>query len=411
MSVFLVIGNYAFAKTTPDCATGWEYFEKACYRPVAIHLTWPQAEAHCQRETPYSHLASVHSQLENDFIYVLMKKSMGSNAATAYWIGAHDTFEVAATGKMNWTNATIDTDFTLAGLSSDHRVQYFLFVIFLLLYLLSVCGNITIMMTIWMERKLHTPMYFFLGNLSFLDIFYSSVTVPKMLISLLGGSNEISYKGCMTQLYFYVSCCSTECLLLSIMGFDRYVAICNPMHYTITMNKSMCLQLAIGLWLIGFTTSIIHTVFTARLPFCDSHMIPHFFCDIPPMLKLSCSDTFMNKILILTAGGFLGLSSFVLTLVSYVQIISAILKIHTKVGRSKTFSTCGSHLVVVLLFFGSISFMYMRPTSNTSMEQDQLVSLLYAVVTPALNPIIYTLRNKEVKRAFKKTFSKILILK
>ncbi|XP_075066372.1 olfactory receptor 5V1-like [Mixophyes fleayi] len=312
---------------------------------------------------------------------------------------------------MNWLNWTSETDFTLSGLSNDERIQYLLFVIFLFLYLMSLGGNLTITTTIWTEEKLHTPMYFFLGNLSFLDICYSSVTVPKLLMGLAGGSSEISYRGCMTQLYFYVSCCSTECLLLSVMGFDRYMAICNPMHYTTIMNKQMCLQLAMGLWLIGFVTSITHTILTAQLSYCDSHRISHFFCDIPPMLKLACSDTFLNKVFILTAGGFLGLSSFVLTLVSYVHIISAILKIHTNVGRSKTFSTCASHLIVVIIFFGSISFMYMRPTSSNSLDQDQLVSLLYAVVTPALNPIIYTLRNKEVNVALKKTINKILFYK
>lgn len=312
---------------------------------------------------------------------------------------------------MNRFNWTLKADFTLAGLSSDERIQTFLFVIFLLFYSMSLCGNLTITTTIWLESKLHTPMYFFLGNLSFLDICYSSVTVPKLLTSLIGGSSDISYRGCMTQLYFYVSCCSTECLLLSVMGFDRYVAICNPMHYTTIMNKQKCVQLAIGLWLTGFLTSIIHTIFTARLPYCKSHQISHFFCDIPPMLKLACSDTFLNKLLILTAGGFLGLSSFFVTLVSYIQIISAILKIHTKLGRSRAFSTCASHLIVVLIFFGSISFMYMRPMSMYSLEQDQLVSLLYAVVTPALNPVIYSLRNKEVKHAMKRTINKIFYSK
>ncbi|XP_056373586.1 olfactory receptor 5V1-like [Hyla sarda] len=310
---------------------------------------------------------------------------------------------------MNNLNWTSEADFTLAGLSSDKRVRSLLFVVFLLFYLMSLCGNLST--AIWVAGKLHTPMYFFLGNLSFLDICYSSVTVPKLLVSLIGGSSEISYRGCMTQLYFYVSCCSTECLLLAVMGFDRYVAICNPMHYITIMNRQKCIQFAIGLWLTGFLTSIIHTIFTARLPYCKSHRISHFFCDIPPMLKLACADTFLNKILILTAGGFLGLSSFFLILVSYIQIISAILKIHTKLGRSKAFSTCASHLLVVLIFFGSISFMYMRPTSMYVLEQDQLVSLLYAVVTPALNPLIYSLRNKEVKSAMKRTINKIFNLK
>ncbi|XP_068103576.1 olfactory receptor 5V1-like [Hyperolius riggenbachi] len=306
--------------------------------------------------------------------------------------------------QRNWTS---DSDFTLAGLSSDAKFQVLLFVIFLFLYLTSLGGNLIIIATICSERKLHTSMYFFLGNLSFLDICYSSVTVPKLLTGLVGGSSKISYRGCITQLYFYVSCCSTECLLLSVMGFDRYVAICNPLHYNTIMNKYRCLQLAVGLWLVGFASSVIHTVFTAELPFCNSRRISHFFCDIPPMLKLACSDTFLNMILILTAGGFLGLGSFVLTLVSYVQIISTILKIKTKDGRRRAFSTCASHLLVVTIFFGSISFMYMRPTSSYSLEQDQLVSLLYAVVTPALNPVIYTLRNKEVKFSLKRTINKI----
>ncbi|XP_018425523.1 PREDICTED: olfactory receptor 5V1-like [Nanorana parkeri] len=309
---------------------------------------------------------------------------------------------------MSWWNWTSDAGFILAGLSSDERIQTFLFVIFFLLYLISLGGNFTITATIWSDSKLHTPMYFFLGNLSFLDICYSSVTVPKLLLGLVGGSSEISYRGCMTQLYFYVSCCSTECLLLSVMGYDRYVAICDPMHYTIIMNKHKCLHLAVGIWLVGFATSVIHTIFTAQLPYCNSHRISHFFCDIPPMLKLACTDTFLNKILILTAGGFLGLSSFFLTLVSYIQIISSILKIHSNVGRRRTFSTCASHLVVVIIFFGSISFMYMRPTSSDSLEQDQLVSLLYAVLTPALNPIIYTLRNKEFKMALKRKVNQML---
>ncbi|XP_041440896.1 olfactory receptor 5V1 [Xenopus laevis] len=318
---------------------------------------------------------------------------------------------VVYTCKMPWINWTDEVDFTLFGFSRDLRLQYFQFGIFLLLYLMSLVGNLTITVAICLDQKLHTPMYFFLGNLSFLDICYSSVTVPKMLVALLGGNNKISYRGCMSQLYFYVSCCSTECLLLSVMAYDRYVAICNPMRYTIIMSKKTCFQLATGLWLIGFISSVLHTVFTARLPYCGSHRISHFFCDIPPMLKLSCTDTFMNKVLVLTAGGFLGLSSFVLTLISYVKIISTILNIRTNIGRGRAFSTCASHLTVVTIFFGSISFMYMRPTSSNSFETDKLISFLYAVLTPALNPMIYTLRNKEFKVSLKKTVSKIIFFK
>ncbi|XP_053555830.1 olfactory receptor 5V1-like [Bombina bombina] len=308
-------------------------------------------------------------------------------------------------------NLTTEIAFTLAGLPYNHKIKSFIFVISLLLYLMSLGGNLTIAATIWMNQQLHKPMYFFLGNLSFLDFCYSSVTVPKMLVFLLGGSKIISYTGCMTQLYFYVSCCSTECLLLSIMGFDRYVAICNPMHYSTIMSNRSCLHMAISLWLTGFISSIPNSVFTARLPYCESHVISHFFCDIPPLLKLACADTFLNEILILTAGSVVGLSSFLLTLVSYIQIISTIFKIKTKVGRSRAFSTCASHLTVVIIFFGSISFMYMRPTSSYSMDQDQIVSLLYAVVTPALNPIIYTLRNKQVISALKKTITRMVFFK
>ncbi|XP_029435516.1 olfactory receptor 5V1-like [Rhinatrema bivittatum] len=303
-------------------------------------------------------------------------------------------------------NQTLVTEFILLGLSQDQSTRAILFFVFLLLYTVSLLGNMAIIIVTMVSAQLHNPMYFFLRNLSFLDLCYSSVTVPKMLVALLG-ENSISYTGCITQLYFYVSCCSTECLLLSSMGYDRFVAICKPLHYATIMSNKACHQMAISLWATGFLTSVIHTVFTARLPFCGSCVINHFFCDIPPMLKLACTDTFLNEILVLTVGGVLGLSSFILTLVSYAHIISTIFKIRSTDGRNKAFSTCASHLTVVTLFFGSISFMYMRPTSSYSMEQDRVVSVFYAVVTPALNPIIYTLRNKEVKRALRTMVKKL----
>nr|XP_033780563.1 olfactory receptor 5A2-like isoform X1 [Geotrypetes seraphini] len=299
----------------------------------------------------------------------------------------------------NWSTVT---EFILLGLSQDANSKVVLFFVFLFLYLVSLLGNIIIILATWVDHRLHNPMYFFLGNLSFLDICYSSVSVPKMLSTLVTENSTISYVGCLTQLYFYLSCCATECLLLSTMGFDRYVAICNPLHYTVIMKSKVCLEMIVCTWATGFLTSIIHMIFIAQLSFCGSCVIKHFFCDIPPILKLACNDTFLNEILVLIVGGSIGLSSFLLTLVSYAHIISTILRIRSVDGRNKAFSTCSSHLTVVTLFFGSLIFMYMRPTSSYSMEQDRMVSVFYAVVTPALNPIIYTLRNKEVKRALRR---------
>ncbi|XP_030042440.1 olfactory receptor 5V1-like [Microcaecilia unicolor] len=308
---------------------------------------------------------------------------------------------------MKMGNQTVVTEFILLGLSQDANTKVLLFLVVLFLYFVSLLGNIIIIFVAWVDHHLHNPMYFFLGNLSFLDICYSSVTVPKMLSSLLTETSTISYVGCLTQLYFYLSFCGTECLLLSTMGFDRYVAVCNPLRYTIIMENRVCLQMTVCIWVTGFLTSIIHVIFAAQLSFCASHVIRHFFCDIPPILKLACGDTFLNEILVLTVGGSIGLGSFLLTLVSYAHIISTILMIRSVDRRKKTFSTCASHLTVVTLFFGSLSFMYMRPTSNYSMEQDKMVSVFYAVMTPALNPIIYTLRNNEVKRALKISWRRV----
>ncbi|XP_029435514.1 olfactory receptor 1019-like [Rhinatrema bivittatum] len=301
------------------------------------------------------------------------------------------------------------TEFILQGFSDSAELQIVYFVVFLIIYIIAVAGNLLIITIIKSDPQLHTPMYFFVGNLSILDTFYISTTVPKMLVNCLSTRKTISFSACVAQLSFFLSMAATESALLATMAYDRYVAICNPLRYSIIVNKKSCIFLAAASWFIGIVYSVIHTSNTFRLNFCGSNVINHYFCDIPPLLKLSCSDTNINVILVFLVGGLLMLGCFVLILTSYVNIIKAILKISSAKGRSKTFSTCISHLTTVALFYITGSCVYFRPASTHSLDQEKIGALFYSVIAPMLNPYIYSLRNKDLKGAIIKVMRKKLI--
>ncbi|XP_061444961.1 olfactory receptor 5V1-like [Rhineura floridana] len=296
-------------------------------------------------------------------------------------------------------NATVVTEFILMGLSDLPTVRFSLIIVVLLIYLVTLVGNGTILLAIGADSHLRTPMYFFLSNLSLLDIFCPTATVPKMLENLLSENNTISFAGCVLQLYFLIALAGTEVLLLAAMAYDRFVAICNPLRYTVIMSMKVCLQMAAGTWIAGFLHSLLHTVMTFTLPFCKSNRVNQYYCDIPPVRALSCASTYMAEMVVLIVGGILGVGAFLVSLFSYIQIISTVLRIRSTEGKRKAFSTCASHLMVVCLFYGTIIFTYIRPSSSHHPDQDRLVSMLYGVITPMLNPLIYTLRNKEVKGA------------
>ncbi|XP_056408657.1 olfactory receptor-like protein OLF3 [Hyla sarda] len=303
---------------------------------------------------------------------------------------------------MENMNKTEAFRFILIGLSTNPYLQSLYFILFLLMYMVTVLGNVLIILVVRMDTRLQTPMYFFLSNLSFIDLCFSSTIVPKLLINTLAKDKSISFLGCAIQMYFHLALGGTECIILAIMAYDRYVAICNPLRYNNIMNTQMCIQLAVGTWCANFLNSVSHAFFTFHLPFCRSKHVDHYFCEMPPLFRLSCKDTLMNEIAVYVSGGLVALLAFVLTLMSYVQIISTVLKIHSTKGRYKVFSTCASHLTVVCLYYGTIVFMYMRPRNSYSPEKDRAVSILYTVITPMVNPIIYSIRNKEVKGSLKK---------
>ncbi|ELR46535.1 hypothetical protein M91_05369, partial [Bos mutus] len=305
--------------------------------------------------------------------------------------------------EMGICNQTTVTQFILIGLSDRPEVRYPLFVVFTIIYQVTLVGNGIILLAIGTEKKLHTPMYYFLANLSLLDILCPSVTVPKMLENLLTEKHSISYIGCALQLYFLVALVGTEVFLLSVMAYDRYVAICFPLRYTLIITKVRCVQLTAGTWVAGFLNSLLHTVSTFRLSFCKSNQVNQYYCDIPPVVALSCSSTYVAEMLILVEAGILGSSAFLVIFISYFYIISTILKIQSAEGKRKAFSTCASHLLVVCLFGGTTIFTYVRPfSSQHSPARDRLISMLYGIITPMLNPMIYSMRNTEVKGAIRR---------
>ncbi|KAM9299306.1 olfactory receptor 5AR1-like [Gastrophryne carolinensis] len=299
-------------------------------------------------------------------------------------------------------NCSTPSEFTLAGLSEIPSLQHICFVLFFVMYVVTIVGNTCIIFAYYRSSNLHTPMYFFLANFSFLDICYVSTTVPNMLSNFLSEHNSIYFYSCVLQLYFVLLLGTTECYILTAMAYDRYIAICQPLMYTAIMNKHSCTKYIIGSWVIGIVNSLIHTILTFTLPFCGSTKINYFFCDIPPLLNLVHADTRVNELATFIIGGFVTQGSLLLTIVSYTKIISAILTIHSSSGRMKAFSTCASHFCVVTIFYGSGIFIYLKPKSNYIMDYDRIVAVMYTVITPLLNPFIYSLRNNDLKRALRK---------
>ncbi|XP_032656182.1 olfactory receptor 5A1-like [Chelonoidis abingdonii] len=312
---------------------------------------------------------------------------------------------------MSMENQTTVTEFILRKFSSDPQMQIFLFLMFLVIYLITLCSNIVIMVVIRVDSHLNTPMYFFLFHLSFVDICYSSVTVPNMLVNFLVEHKTISVNGCIVQMFFIILSIGAEGFILSTMAYDRYAAICDPLRYTERMSKGICVQLVSGAWTIGFFHALLNTVFTSKLHFCGPNEISHFSCELPPLLQQSCTDTFTNQVVLLTSVVILGSSSFLLMLISYIYIMSTILRIRTAEGRRKAFSTCSSHLIVVGLWYLTAFFQYTKPSTVSSVVLDEIFSIQYSILTPMLNPIIYSLKNKEVKIALWKTLGKLKFLK
>ncbi|KAM8921489.1 olfactory receptor 1f45-like [Pelodytes ibericus] len=306
---------------------------------------------------------------------------------------------------MEYSNQSSVRQFILLGLSTVPYLRAIDFFLFLLMYLFTLLGNGLLIALVGINSKLQTPMYFFLINLSVIDIGISSTIIPKILVNTLARDKSISFLGCASQTYFHLALGKTECFILAVMAFDRYAAICKNLRYRTIMDRKVCLWLGIGSWTISFLNAIIHVVSIFQLPFCRSTHVNHYFCEMPPLFKLSCTDTSLIELGVFIAGGLNVLCAFVLILTSYVHIISSILKISSKTGRNKTFSTCGSHLTVVTIFYGTIMFMYLRPRSSYSPRRDRMVSIIYTVVNPLLNPIIYSIRNKEVKDTLRKALT------
>ncbi|XP_032646744.1 olfactory receptor 10A4-like isoform X2 [Chelonoidis abingdonii] len=310
----------------------------------------------------------------------------------------------------DWGNQMTIWEFILLRFGNLLELHDLLFLLFLVIYLITLMGNIVIITITVLDPALCSPMYFFLRNLSFLEIGYTSSTIPKMLENFLSKDKSISLLGCATQMYFFSLLGITECCLLAALAYDRYVAICHPLHYTTMMSRGVCLQLLAVSWLIGVLVALGQTAFIFTLPYCGPNRINHFFCDLPPLLKLACADTYKNEVAVYTIAVIFIMVPFLLILVSYVHILYTIFKIPSAAGRSKTFSTCSSHLIVVTLFYGTAIVTYLRPKSRYSRDTDKLLSLFYTVVCPMLNPLIYSLRNKEVKKALRRVMARKIFI-
>ncbi|XP_030046858.1 olfactory receptor 13A1-like [Microcaecilia unicolor] len=310
---------------------------------------------------------------------------------------------------MEGNNQSMPIVFYMMGLSIHPKLQPVFFAIFLVIYIAALLGNSVISTIITTDSRLHTPMYFFLINLSILDICCTTAAIPMVLQIILSKKKIMSFSGCITQLYLFTAALSTELMLLVVMAYDRYAAICHPLHYTTIMRRKTCILLAVTVWLLGFMDSMLHTGLILRLKFCQHNIIDHFFCEIPSVLNVACSDTYINNA-VLIEDTFNGMGCFILTVISYTYIISAILKIRSADKKKKAFSTCASHLTVVSLFYAGVIYTYIRPAFANNPVADKVMSAVYAFVSPLLNPIIYSLRNKELINALKKLLGRNLIL-
>ncbi|XP_058381976.1 olfactory receptor 7D4-like [Diceros bicornis minor] len=307
---------------------------------------------------------------------------------------------------MEAGNHTEVSEFLLLGLSEDPELQPLLFGVFLSMYLVTVLGNLFIILAISSDSQLHTPMYFFLSNLSFIDICFISTTIPKMLLNIQTQRKDISYIGCLTQVYFFTIFLGLDNFLLTMMAYDRFVAICHPLHYTVIMNPHLCGLLVLMSWLIISWVSLFHILLMMRLTFCIGTEIPHFFCELSQVLKSACSDTLINNIFLCVATALLGVFPLTGILFSYSQIVSSLMRMVSIEGKYKAFSTCGSHLSVVSLFYGTGLWVYLSPAVTHSSQRSSIASVMYAVATPMLNPFIYSLRNKDVKGALGRLLSR-----
>ncbi|XP_018425522.1 PREDICTED: olfactory receptor 6F1-like [Nanorana parkeri] len=304
-------------------------------------------------------------------------------------------------------NKTEVTFFILLGFPGNTQIQMLYFAIFLVIYILTLVANFLIIIIVCLNSHLHIPMYFFLSNFAVLDTWCSTAVIPKTLSYLITQDKLISHSGCLAQLCFVHSVGPTEFFLLTVMAYDRYLAICFPLQYATMMNSQICRYLAIGSWMSGFFTGWTLTIPTALLSFCGPNLIDHFFCDYIPLIKLSCSDTSISETVFFSFAWVVVLSSLIFTTVSYSSIIKTILRIPSRLGRQKAFSTCAAHLTVVIIFYGTVIFMYVRPRASYFSDKDKVVSLFYSVITPILNPLIYSLRNREFKKALKKVQEKL----
>uniref|UniRef100_A0A8D1WXA6 Olfactory receptor n=1 Tax=Sus scrofa TaxID=9823 RepID=A0A8D1WXA6_PIG len=308
-------------------------------------------------------------------------------------------------------NYTAVTEFILLGLTDRPELQPLLFVVFLVIYLITVIGNVSMILLIRSDSKLHTPMYFFLSHLAFVDLCYTTTVTPQMLVHFLSKRKTISFLGCFIQFHFIIALVITDYYLLTVMAYDRYMAIGKPLLYGSKMSQSVCLALVATPYIYGFANGLAQTILMLRLSFCGPNEINHFYCADPPLLVLACSDTYVKETAMFVVAGFNLTCSLTIILISYIFIFTAILRIRSAEGRRKAFSTCGSHLTAVTVFYGTLFCMYLRPPSEASVEQGKIVAVFYIFVSPMVNPLIYSLRNKDVKGAIRRMFQRKLFVK